>query len=92
MKNEITVTELRSNIYAIIDEVIRTGEPVSVRRNKQLITITPPKKSAKKKKKIINDFSKIVPLKDCLVEDSEFYRSIDWESLIGAWNPDDKYE
>lgn len=84
MKNEITVTELRSNIYAIIDEVIRTGEPVLINRNKKLVEISvPKKKSINKKKKVVNDLSKIVPIPDLLTEDPEFYRSIDWESLIG---------
>lgn len=90
MKQEITITELRSNIYKIIDEVIRTGEPVSVRRNNNIVTVAVPKKISSKvsKNKKINDLSKIVPIPDCLVEDPEFYRSIDWNSLIEPWNPD----
>lgn len=88
MKQEITITELRSNIYAIIDEVIRTGKPVSVCRNNQVVTVAL-QKPKKKKKKIINDLSKIVPLTDCLVEDAEFYRSIDWDSLVEPWKPDE---
>ena len=89
MKNEMTVTELRSNIYAVIDDIIRTGEPVNIRKNNQLVTISVPKKKAKpKKKKIINDLSKIKTIPDLLVEDAEFYRSIDWASLVDIWNPD----
>ncbi len=63
MKNEITVTELRSNIYAIIDEVIRTGEPVAVRRNNKIVTVAVPKKTLSKgnKKEKINDLSKLRP-------------------------------
>jgi len=32
MTRRVSVTELRANIYAIFDEVLKTGEPVEVRR------------------------------------------------------------
>ncbi|MEZ5691803.1 MAG: hypothetical protein R3D71_09095 [Rickettsiales bacterium] len=91
MKQEITVTELRSNIYAIIDGVINTGEPVTVHRNNQNLTISLSRKTGKKKSKpkIKNDLSKMKTLPDALVEDDEFYRSIDWEKLLGGWYSND---
>lgn len=73
MKNEITVTELRSNIYAIIDEVIRTGEPVAVRRNNRIVTVTVPKKtSSKAKKEKINDLSKLRPFMKLPYPDKDY--------------------
>ena len=86
MKQEITAIEFQNNFGTIIDELIRTGRSISVRWNDNLVKIMPPI-SAKRTKKI-NDLSMLKPFMACLVEDPEFYRSINWDSLIEPWNPD----
>ncbi|RME56445.1 MAG: type II toxin-antitoxin system Phd/YefM family antitoxin [Caldilineae bacterium] len=37
----VTPTELRANIYRLLDEVLRTGVPVAVKRGDQLLQIVP---------------------------------------------------
>ena len=38
----ITASELRSNIYQILDRVLKTGEPVGISRRGKIIKIIPP--------------------------------------------------
>ncbi len=37
----MTVTELRRNIYQVLDEVLETGQPVEVMRNGRQLLIVP---------------------------------------------------
>lgn len=37
----ISVTELRANIYRLIDEVIETGQPLEIERNGHTVLLTP---------------------------------------------------
>lgn len=37
----ITVTELRSNIYKLLDEVLETGIPLEVKKGDQVLRIAP---------------------------------------------------
>lgn len=37
----ITVTELRSNIYNLLDEVLTTGVPLAIKRGGRKLTIAP---------------------------------------------------
>lgn len=46
-KDVMTVTELRSNIYQVVDHVLDTGEPCEVMRDGRAVIIMP-KKSKKK--------------------------------------------
>ena len=93
MKNEvITVTAFRANIYALIDEIGRTGDPKLLLRNNELYEIRKKsKKSASrgagKKKKIINDLSKIKAL-DIMVEDPDWYISPKLHEWSGEVDPD----
>ena len=48
-----TATQLRQNIYALLDQTIETGEPIEIERNGHLIRIVaaePPSKLARLKK------------------------------------------
>jgi prevent-host-death family protein len=38
----LTASQLRSNIYQILDRVLKTGEPVGVSRHGKIIKIIPP--------------------------------------------------
>lgn len=44
---EITASELRANIYKIIDHVISTGEPVEIRRKSDRVRLVPAVKRSK---------------------------------------------
>jgi hypothetical protein len=52
----ITASQLRENVYRILDEALETGKPVEVLRKGVTLTIVPPKKVSKlanlKKRKI----------------------------------------
>ncbi len=38
---EVTLTELRRNIFRLVDEALATGEPIMVKRNGQRVIIRP---------------------------------------------------
>lgn len=48
----MSATELRANLYKILDEVIATQEPVEIARNGVLLMIVPKKKSRAKLKNL----------------------------------------
>jgi len=88
-KETITVTTFRANIYALIDEIGKTGEPKLLLRNNEVYEIR--KKSAKKpqKPKKYRDLSKIVSMK-VMVEDPDWYISPklhEWNGEIDPKNP-----
>jgi prevent-host-death family protein len=39
--NSVTVTELRGNIYHLLDEVLATGIPLEIRKGGRTLLITP---------------------------------------------------
>lgn len=43
----ITVTELRQDIFKILDSVIELGRPISVQRKGHIVQLVPPKKKHK---------------------------------------------
>lgn len=43
----ITVTELRGNIYKLLDEVLRTGIPIEVKKGGKKLRIVPTEPSSK---------------------------------------------
>jgi antitoxin (DNA-binding transcriptional repressor) of toxin-antitoxin stability system len=38
---EVTLTELRRNIFRLVDEALATGEPIVVKRKGRTVTVTP---------------------------------------------------
>ena len=61
------VTELRKNIYNILDEILETGEPIEIQRKGRVLKIIPDKKISKldrlkKRKSIIGDDEDIIYL------------------------------
>lgn len=38
--NKLSVTELRNNIYQLVDQVINTGEPLLIERNGKKLLLT----------------------------------------------------
>lgn len=53
----VKATELRKNIYSILDQVLKTGEPILIERNGRMLTIEPDKRPLKlsrlKKRKVL---------------------------------------
>ena len=53
----VKATQLRKNIYSILDQVLETGKPVQIERNGRVLTIEPDKRPSKisrlKKRKVI---------------------------------------
>lgn len=43
----VTPTELRANIYKLLDEILQTGEPIEIMRGNRLLRIAPVEKHDK---------------------------------------------
>lgn len=71
----LTPTKLRSNLYKVLDHVIKTGQPVTIERNGQLIYLS----AAKKKSRLAN-----LKKRDCIVGDPEDLVHMDWSK---EWKP-----
>ena len=72
----MTASELRANVYRLLDEVIETGEPVQVRKGKKKVRIIPaePIKRTDRLKK-----------RNWIIGDPEQLVTSDWSS---EWNSD----
>jgi antitoxin (DNA-binding transcriptional repressor) of toxin-antitoxin stability system len=71
----VTATQLREDIYQILDKVLESGNPVEILRNGRMlriIAVEPPSK-----------LSRLVK-RDCIVGNPDDLSSIDWS---GEWNP-----
>jgi hypothetical protein len=73
---EITATELRSNLYRILDRVIETGEPVLLKRKGKRIKIAVDKPGSK--------FSRLVRREGVIKGDPDDLVHIDWSEY---WKP-----
>ena len=77
----ITATKLRQNVYKIIDEVITTGKPVTIRRGNEEVKIsTVPKRKKPLKKK--NKLDNIKPRGGILNCDPEEIVHMDWSKEV----------
>ena len=72
----ITVTELRANLYRLIDEVIETGEPLEVLRNGHKVII--------ERSPVESKLANLVRRDDFIKGDPEDLVHIDWS---GEWRP-----
>ena len=70
----MTPSQLRENLYRILDQVLETGEAVEVVRHGKILRIVPP----------VDRFSHHVPLTDLIVGDPEQLLNLDWSS---EWRP-----
>lgn len=77
-KETIALTSFRANLYALVDHMLETGEPLWIERHGKLVKVAEEQmgKSTKKSKKPkkYHDLSKIIPL-DIMVEDPDWYIS-----------------
>lgn len=74
----LTATQLRKNIYRILDEVLSTGTPVEIERKgaRLKIILAQPRTGDK--------FDRLVPREDVLKSDPEELVHLDWSA---EWNP-----
>jgi len=66
---KVTASRLRANVYNILDEALKTGEPVEVIRKGQILRIVPETGPAKLKR---------LKKRSCIVGDPEDLVHIDW--------------
>jgi len=70
----VTPTELRSNIYNLLDEVLRTSIPLEIKKGDQKLKIIP----VNKKRKLNN----LVPIPGVIIGDPEDLVNISWEKEV----------
>ena len=73
-----SLTNLRKNLFKVVDEIIRTGRPVDIEREGHHLKLV----LDEPKSKLAN----IKPHPDVLVDDAESYVHEDWSQY---WNKDD---
>lgn len=66
----MTATELRRDVYNILDEVIETGVPAEIERKGKHLKIIVIEKPSK--------FDRIKPIKDLIIGDPEDLNNLDW--------------
>lgn len=69
------VSELRQNIYQLLDQVLETGVPLEIERKGQKLRITP---------EPLRDKLENLKRRDCLVGDPEDIVHMDWSK---EWRP-----
>lgn len=70
----ITVTELRGNIYKLLDEVLNSGVPLEVKKGGRKLKILPVKES--------NKLENLVPRPDVIKGDPDDLVDISWEKEV----------
>jgi antitoxin (DNA-binding transcriptional repressor) of toxin-antitoxin stability system len=72
----MTASALRANIYQVLDEVLRTGQPVDIQRGGRLLQIVPVDPSSR--------LENLTPHPDFVIGDPEALAEVDWADL---WQP-----
>lgn len=70
----VTATELRTNIYQLLDEVLRSGLPIEVKRGDRKLRIVPVEKPDK--------FQNLVHRPDVIQGDPEELVTLSWEGEV----------
>jgi Antitoxin Phd_YefM, type II toxin-antitoxin system len=73
MKN-ITPTQLRKNLYNLLDEVINTGIPLLINRDGKILQITPIEKT--------NKLDKLISRPHVIIGNADDIVNITWEGEI----------
>lgn len=74
----MSLTELRANLYRVIDQVIKSGQAIEIKRKGHIVRIVP----GEKKNKLAN----LAPHPDVINGDPEDLVHIDWSD---EWREDD---
>ncbi|CAN5617241.1 hypothetical protein BH11ACT8_BH11ACT8_31240 [soil metagenome] len=77
MSDPVTPSQLRADIYRLIDQVLETGEPLVIDRRGQRLRLVPETTGSK--------LSRLRPLTDLVVGDPDDLVDVDWS---GEWDPD----
>lgn len=72
----ITASQLRQDVYRLLDEVLTTGRPLEIERHGKLLRITPAVAGSR--------LERVVPRPDLINGDPDELVSTDWS---GAWRP-----
>lgn len=72
----ISASELRQNVYRLLDEVLRTGSPLEIERGGRRLRIVPVDAPEK--------LSRLSPHRGTIVGDPEDLVHVDWS---GEWRP-----
>jgi len=72
----ITATQLRANIYKVLDEAIETGQPVEIERKGVVLKLVPPRKK--------KDLYQYPQEPSCIIGDPEDIVHMDWSVY---WDP-----
>lgn len=75
---DVTASQLRSDVYRLLDEVLKSGKPLRIKRKGQILLIVPEKPKSK--------LDRIIPHPDYLNCDPDEIVHMDW---YHEWNPDD---
>jgi hypothetical protein len=78
----VSATQLRQNIYAILDEALATGKPVEIERKGKLLRIVPESADADADEEYRKEFPRLAQLKD----QDWFVGSDDLANM--EWSPD----
>ena len=70
----VTPTELRGNIYKLLDEVLQTGVPLEINKGGRVLRIVPMEKKAK--------LNNLVRKRNVIVGDPEDLVDISWEKEL----------
>lgn len=73
----ISASELRQNIYKLLDEVLKTGVPLEIERNGRRLRVVA--------EDAPNKLDRLVPHPDAIVGDPEDLVHLDWSS---EWHHD----
>ena len=77
MSEPVTPSQLRADIYRLIDRVLETGEPLEIERRGQRLRLVAEPTGSK--------LSRLRPLSDLIVGDPDDLTHLDWS---GEWDPD----
>ncbi len=67
----LTPTELRKNVYKILDQVLETGKPVDIKRRGKVLRIVPAKP--------VDKFQRLTPRPNVIKGDPEDLVHLEWE-------------
>jgi prevent-host-death family protein len=70
----VTPTELRANIYQLLDEVVKTGVPLEIKKGDKKLRIVPVEKGDK--------LERLTPRPEAIVGDPEDLVTIRWENEV----------
>ena len=67
----VTATQLRSNLYQLLDEVLSTGIPIDINKGKKKLRIVP-----------VDIFDKLIPHPKAVIGDANDLVDISWENEV----------